>query len=249
MLSNNQQKYLRSLGQKKYRDLHQVFIVEGDKMVKEVISTPDITIKSLWATEDWLAAHQSSLPQRATWVHQVSARELKKISNLKTPNQVLVELAKPNKPLDAAVIRSNFSIYLDDIQDPGNLGTIWRIADWYGIPYIFCSQGCVDWSNPKVIQASMGAFLRVTIVQQSFDDLKSAFPSIPSYATVLGGTNINEVQFSSNGILIIGNEGRGISPSIQSQADFQITLPKGPKGGAESLNAAVATGILCSRVV
>ena len=137
-----------------------------------------------------------------------------------------------------------FSFYLDGIQDPGNMGTIMRIADWFSIPYIFCSETSVDIWNPKVVQSSMGAFLRVKAFEVNFQDIKTHFPNLPIFATILRGDNIFKMDAPSKGIIVIGNEGSGISDTILNQTDFKISIPGG--GGAESLNAGVATGIVCA---
>jgi TrmH family RNA methyltransferase len=248
MLSINQQKYLRSLTQKKFRDKHNVFTVEGEKIVQEVLENEHFTIKKVFALASWFDQNRALLKGRLYLFNEVSDKELKQISNLSTPNQVFVVVEKPATDFQKELLDNRYALYLDNIQDPGNLGTIWRIADWFGFAYVFCSKGCVDWSNSKVIQSSMGAFLRVKILQKDFFDLKTEVPNVPTYAAVLGGKNVFETSFSKNGIVVIGNESKGISNELQAAADFKIAIPKGQYGGAESLNAAVATGIICGQV-
>ncbi|MFT4760720.1 MAG: TrmH family RNA methyltransferase [Paraglaciecola sp.] len=248
MLSINQQKYLRSLTQKKFRDKHNVFTVEGEKIVQEVLENEYFTVKKIFGLVDWFNQNRQLLTGREYLFNKVSDKELRQISTLSTPNQVFVVVEKPAADFQKELLYGQYALYLDNIQDPGNLGTIWRIADWFGFAYVFCSKGCVDWSNPKVIQSSMGAFLRVKILQKSFFDLKNEVPDVPTYAAVLGGENIFETTFTKNGIVIIGNESKGISEELQNAATFKIAIPKGQNGGAESLNAAVATGIICGQL-
>ncbi|NJN33902.1 MAG: RNA methyltransferase [Saprospiraceae bacterium] len=145
------------------------------------------------------------------------------------------------------MIAQNFSLYLDAIQDPGNMGTILRIADWFSIPYVFCSPDCVEVWSPKVVQASMGACLRVDTFTIDFFDLKKQTPSVSVMVTALEGHNIFKETMPRNGIVVIGNEGNGVRPAIAESADFLIHIPGG--GGSESLNAAVATGIVCAQLI
>jgi RNA methyltransferase, TrmH family len=173
---------------------------------------------------------------------------LKLISNLTTPNKVLVVAKKTTPQYNNEIMGKSFCFYLDGIQDPGNLGTILRIADWFSIPYVFCSPNTVELWNPKVIQASMGAFLRVHSSEITFEELTNRFPELPIFAAILRGNNIFETvikpDFPRRGIVIIGNEGQGISADLIEKAQFKITIPGG--GGAESLNAAVSTGIIAA---
>jgi TrmH family RNA methyltransferase len=176
-------------------------------------------------------------------VTEVNESELKKISTLTTPNQVLMVVKQPSFELDFQAIRSDLSLYLDGIQDPGNMGTILRIADWFGIPYIFCSDTCVDIFNPKVVQATMGAFLRIKSKEIDLKELIEA--TTPVYGALLEGENLFQTERSKHGIIVIGNEGRGISDEVRALINRPILIP--PHGvGAESLNAAVATGIICA---
>lgn len=248
MLSINQQKYLRSLTQKKFRDKHGVFTVEGEKIVQEVLENEALHLKKVFGVGDWFDQNRALLKGREYLFNEVSDKELKQISNLSTPNKVLIVVEKPTQRFDVKRLDNGYALFLDSIQDPGNLGTIWRIADWFGLSYIFCSKGCVDWSNSKVIQASMGAFLRVPVLQKDFLELKEALPNVPTYAAVLGGKNIYKTTFSKNGIVLIGNESKGLSSTLQQAATHKIMIPKGKNGGAESLNAAVATGIICAQI-
>ena len=175
-----------------------------------------------------------------------SEPDLKTITFFNTPSQVYVIVKRPDASIANNFLTNDFALFLDDIQDPGNLGTILRIADWFGIPNVICSEKCVDIYNHKVIQSSMGAFLRVNVIPASFKKIYQQYPDIPYYGTVLEGNNLFEEKFKEKGIVVIGNEGKGISDAILEKLTHRISIPKGKNGGAESLNAAVATGIVCS---
>ena len=246
MLSRNTIKYIQSLQQKKFRQKYRKFIVEGEKMASEIVLSPSIVIDGIYALPDWIEENKTILKSIATITHTINAKELERISKLKTPNKVLCVCKIPSYKIDSSLINNNLTIYLDGIQDPGNMGSILRIADWFGIPYVFCSVSCVELYNPKVIQSSMGAFLRVQSIVKDLKELKRESPNLPIFAAVLGGTNIFSLSPPQKGILVIGNEGNGISSTALALADHQVTIPKAKAGGAESLNAAVATGILCS---
>jgi RNA methyltransferase, TrmH family len=247
VLSKQKIKYVQSLKLKKFRDEHQVFVVEGEKMALELIGDKSIEIEQIIAIETWIQAHQNALKPYFNKILTATEADLKQISNLTTPNKVFVIAKKGAPQYFDEKMHQNFALYLDGIQDPGNLGTILRIADWFSIPYIFCSPETVEIWNPKVIQSSMGAFLRVSTQEVSFLDLKKRFPNTPIFATVINGENIFDLKKDKNpthGIIVIGNEGKGVSEAVLNMSDFKISIPGG--GGAESLNAAVATGIVCS---
>jgi RNA methyltransferase, TrmH family len=247
-LSKAKNKHLQALKLKKFREELGLFTVEGEKIAAELLSSKSIEIDEIFAVESWINANRNALWAHQTKVVDVSEAELKLISNLTTPNKVLIVAKKGTPQYNADLIQKSFSFYLDGIQDPGNLGTILRIADWFSIPYVFCSPKTVELWNPKVIQASMGAFLRVQSLEIDFPELKYQFPELPVFAAILKGDNVFETvikpDFPRRGIVIIGNEGSGISENLIEKADFKITIPGG--GGAESLNAAVSTGILAA---
>jgi len=218
--------------------------VEGAKSVLEVIQQPALEIEGIYALSTFVQKHQRLLLPNQSVVHRISEKELARISNLKTPNQVLCICKIPQYTIDPQLVNKSLTLYLDGIQDPGNMGSILRIADWFGIPYIWCSAACAEVFNPKVLQASMGAFLRVPTIQKEFADLKKDYPDLPIFASTLEGQSVFKQNYPTQGLLVIGNEGSGIRASIIDQADHLVTIPKGKQGGAESLNAAVATGIL-----
>lgn len=222
------------------------FVVEGEKMATEIIQHQGLNIEGIFALDAWITKNYALLTKFNEVLHHISPKDLERISSLKTPNQVLIVCKVPTYELELPTINNSLTLFLDDLQNPGNMGSILRIADWYGLPYVFCSENCVDVYNPKVIQASMGAFLRVKIVSTDFFDLQKKCPDLPCFAAVLEGQDVFKANLPVNGMLIIGNEGAGVSKKIMDQATHLIRIPKGKNGGAESLNAAVATGILCS---
>ena len=249
MLTRNTLKYLQSLKQKKFRQMYNNFVVEGEKMATEIIQHQGLMIEGIFALSPWIQANHALLKGMDVPVQAISQKDLARISSLKTPNQVFVVCKVPTYSLDLPIINSSLTLFLDNLQNPGNMGSILRIADWFGLPYVFCSKNCVEVFNPKVIQASMGAFLRVKIVAIEFNELKEWLPTLPTFAAVLQGENIYTTDLPKSGLLIIGNEGAGISKNIVKQASHLIRIPKGKQGGAESLNAAVATGILCAGII
>ena len=173
------------------------------------------------------------------------AAELEKISTLQTPNQVLAIVKMPAEFDWNNNFSTDLALYLDGIQDPGNLGTILRIADWFGILQVFLSPDCVELYNPKVIQATMGSFLRIKTAIVELPALKAGIPGLKTYGALLSGENVFSVQVQHPALLIIGNEGKGIREEYIPLIDRAISIPRHVDGGAESLNAGVATGIIC----
>ncbi len=243
-ISINSIKFIKSLHQKKYRQKYNNFIVEGDKIVKEILNSASFLIKGLYATEPWLETNKELLKFPNLDIFKVSVTELGRISALRTPNQVLIVAKTPESIFPSK--HEEFTLYLDNIQDPGNMGTILRIADWYGIHTIFTSADTVELYNPKVIQGSMGAFLRTKVVVSSLAEIKKTYPNKKIYGAYMQGENIYTAPKTKNSILVIGNEGRGIHPQNAHLISHPITIPSGKNGRAESLNAGVATGIICS---
>lgn len=241
MLSKAQNKHIRSLTQQKFRNEYRQFVAEGHKIALEWLQS-SWPLKTIVATENWIAMHRGDI-QRHPEAELIvaSESEIESVSSLQSPGQVLVVATVPDAP--AIFDDVSWYIALDEIQDPGNMGTIIRIADWFGISDLVCAPGCVDVYNPKVIQSAMGGHLRVRIHHR---DLLSFLPSlnIPLYAAVLGGNDVYEVGRPASGVLVIGNESRGISPQVADLATHRVTIPR--KGGAESLNAGVSAGILCA---
>lgn len=243
MISKNQIKQVKALHLKKFRDEEGLFIAEGVKIVTEIMQSQSELIERLFATEQFVKSN-TKLLSNIKDVVKVSEEELERISTLQTPNQVLVVCRKfpVNKP--QINIDKQFSLYLDDIRDPGNLGTILRIADWFGIHEIFVSEKSTELYNPKTIQAAMGAFLRVRVHYMDLEKITSN-PSVPLYGAVLNGENIYR-QKLQNGLIIIGNEANGIGESNLKKITHPITIPASSANQTESLNAAMATSIICS---
>jgi TrmH family RNA methyltransferase len=241
MLSKKEIKDIQSLSQKKFRDELKLFVAEGPKIVSELMELIPRQIEKLYASKEWIEIHKAALQN--VNVVEVSAAELERLSQLQTPNQVIAVIKKmASKKPDA----NSFVLYLDTIQDPGNFGTIIRIADWFGIKNMICSVGCADIYNSKVVQSTMASIARVNVFYEEKDEwLKDQ--SVPVYAATLHGASLYQQSKTKKGILIIGNESKGVRKEVLQYATQQITIPK--KGDAESLNAAVATGIILSHLL
>jgi len=244
MLSKSQVKYIQSLGQKKRRDEEDVFIAEGPKLVAELLQEKNVVIKEIFAVKEWISANKSSLSK--VLATEITESELETISLLTTPRFVLAIVEKIKWP-DSYNLSGNISLALDTIQDPGNFGTIIRIADWFGINNIFCNNHSADVYNPKCVQASMGSMARVRLEYVELVDWLRENKGVRTYAATLDGRDITKMEKLNEGIIIIGNESRGIQEDILVSANVKITISK--KGKAESLNAAVATGIILSHLV
>ena len=251
MISKNRLKYIRSLELKKYRKAEGVFVAEGHKLVGDLL--PAFPCQYIAATPEWIQQHQSLLTQQEISrlvVDEVNEDELKRVSFQETPQQVLAIFRQPTWEVDIHhAAQENLCLMLDDVQNPGNLGTIIRIADWFGIEHIFCSHGSADIYNPKTIQATMGAIARVQVHYADLPHLLSTLPpSIPIYGTSLHGDNLYQKTLKNHGIIIMGNEGKGVSPSVSSFVSDHLFIPNYPAGRAtsESLNVAIATSIVCA---
>lgn len=245
MLSKNDIKNIKSLELKKFRDEKRLFVAEGHKLVGELLGVFKCVL--LAATDEWLAGN-GRIP--ADRVEAVTADELKRASLLRSPQDVLAVFCIPDdKAAMKEAAAKNLVLALDDVQDPGNLGTIVRIADWFGIKDIFCSKGTADIYNPKAVQATMGALSRVKIHYTELADEIAALPaSVPVYGTFLDGETIYDTKLSGNGVIIMGNEGNGIGREVGKTVNRKLYIPNWPAGAAtsESLNVAIATAIVCS---
>lgn len=220
-------------------------MVEGDKMARELLLQTNFRVEELYATASWMEDNRvfTQLPHAQATV--VTENELQQISSLTTPNQVVAVLTQP-EVLWKEQRWSDWVLYLDGIQDPGNMGAILRIADWFGLYPLFCSPTTVEAYNPKVIQASMGAFIRVPMAVVTLSDLIDFAPTRAIWGADLAGLDAFQAAWPSQGVLVIGSEGAGLHEETKALLHERVTIPKGKEGGAESLNAAVATGILCS---
>lgn len=244
MISKNQIKYIQALHLKKNRDSQGLFIVEGVKLVTEFLLDEAVTVKQVFAAADYLQKHQTLLEKRNVAFTEVDFEELKKISLQSTPNQVLAIVLKKEQFLTKELLQSQTSLFLDDIRDPGNLGTIIRIADWFGIRQIICSKSTTELYNPKTLQSSMGAVLRVNVVYLDFEELLPSIGTMPVYGAVLNGNNIYTASLKP-GIIVIGNEANGISDAVLAKVSDPVTIPAAGHNGSESLNAANACAIIC----
>lgn len=214
--------------------------MEGKKQVAELL-TSDYEISCLVATQNWIDEHEQNIKPGIELI-TVSPEELQKASLQQAPQEVLALVRMQEKPFNASLLEQTFSIVLDGIQDPGNLGTIIRVADWYGIKNLVCSYDCVDVFNPKTIQATMGSFMRVDVWYRHIDEILSA-TKLPVYGALMDGTSLHQMRLEKQGILLIGNEGKGISGNLIPFITHPVTIPR--FGGAESLNAGIATAIIC----
>lgn len=237
MVTKSELKYIQSLSDKKVRIETGCFIAEGVKLVGEMIAT-GYPLKAVYALDSWAS------PDASIEVNRIEPFELEKMSLLQTPNQVLAVALMPQKPKEID-IAGQLTVVLDGIQDPGNLGTIIRTADWFGIKQIVASEDTVDVYNPKVIGATMGSFMRVSV---HYKNLAAWMLSVklPVYGALLEGENVFTIKAPKQGLLVIGSEGKGIRENIIDLITHPVTIPK--TGGAESLNAGIAAGIIIAQL-
>jgi TrmH family RNA methyltransferase len=242
-ISKNKIKYIRSLEQKKTRREEGVFVAEGPKLTGDLLGR--FHCRYLAATAEWMNAHPLV---QADEKDIANLEDLQRASLLKTPQDVIAVFEQRNEATDTSVIERELCLALDDVQDPGNLGTIIRIADWFGIEHIFCSLGTADVYNPKVVQATMGALARVHVHYLSLTELIEGLKEVPVYGTFLDGTNIYKQSLSETGLIVMGNEGNGISAEVRKLINRKLYIPNFPAGRStsESLNVAVATAITCA---
>lgn len=237
MVGKSQIKFIKSLHQKKYRNLHNQFIVEGIKSIVELIKA-DFEVAKIYTSDNSFLKHDlfsASL---------ISEIDLKKISALKTPNKVLAIFHKPQtKKVDI----NNWVVALDNVRDPGNLGTIIRLCDWFGIEHLVCSNETVDCYNPKTLQATMGSVSRVNIVYENLTDFVEK-AKVPVYGAFMDGNVVYDETLPKAGILVMGNEANGVSPEIENLISKKICIPQFGNSDTESLNVATATAILLNEI-
>jgi len=236
MLSKNQIKFIRSLQQKKQRTLYKQFVVEGSRMVLELIDSHRSCLEQVIATQSYL--EKNHFPQDIT-VEITDEQTFSKLTTSIQPQGILAVFNQPKLLFEP----TDFMLFLDNIQDPGNMGTIIRLADWFGVRQIVCSLDCVDVFNPKVVQSSMGSIFRVPLYYSKLEDILES-SELPVYGALLEGESVYKQDLAAKGILIMGNEGNGISPSVQAFITNKLFIPR--FGGGESLNVSTATGILLS---
>lgn len=243
MLSKNKIKFIHSLELKKNRKENKVFLAEGNKLVSDL--SPYFKCKILVATDKWLESNKNI---SADEIITVDRNELSRVSLLKTPQDVLAVFETPVYDFSEENPRKELCLALDDVQDPGNLGTIIRIADWFGIKHIYCSHGTADAFSPKTVQATMGALARVKLHYCDLKELITKLDGVPVFGTFLDGNNIYDNELSSHGLIVMGNEGNGISKEVSELINRRILIPNYPQGyeTTDSLNVAIATAIVCS---
>ncbi len=245
MFSHQVRKYIRSFHLQKYRQKYNKFIAEGPKIAGEILSSEDCKIVDVVCTSDWFETHRQDMSHKHINVHIVNEKELKSVSGLKTPHSVLLLCEQMPVLRKEDIMSSAWSLYCCDLQDPGNLGTIIRTADWFGVKNIMLSPHSCNFYNPKVIQSSMGSFLRVrvgTFVMSDLDPLKLNF-----IALALDGLPIHNLGPQDAGVIVLGNESSGLDKDLLQKMTHRVSIPA--RGQAESLNVAVACGIALDRLV
>jgi RNA methyltransferase, TrmH family len=251
VLARNRIKYLRSLRIKKFRTQYRQFIAEGDKIVGDILKEKHVSIRQLIATGDWLNGTHINLTDRAEEIFESDIQDMERISFLETPSRVMAVMDIPDTTLDYSDLSGSWSLALDTIQDPGNLGTIIRTADWFGIRNILCNEECADCFNPKVVQASMGSLFRVKIHYTGLAETIGKLlenPVFPVYGTFTEGLPVFQLPLSGKGLVVFGNESRGISGELEPFIRTRITIPPGKtdETHVESLNVASAVAVVCS---
>ena len=244
MISKSHTKYIQSLQHKKFRDESGLFIAEGPRLVTELLAGGKFVCREVFALESWLKENAVlSAKHPSVIFEEVRDFELEKISGLAVANAVLAVFEKREEG-HLLNLEGKITLALDKLQDPGNMGTIIRNADWFGVETILCSPDCADIYNPKVVQGTMGSLGRVRVIYTPLKDILQDYSRIPKYAAALEGKPVGHLTNIKEAILIIGNESKGICTELMELADEKITIPG--RGSAESLNAAVACGIILS---
>ncbi|MCE1155655.1 MAG: RNA methyltransferase [Bacteroidales bacterium] len=242
MLSKTKISFINALMLKKFRDEHQCFVAEGTRMIRDL--QHHFRCRMLVATNEWVLHH--NMPDAAEQI-VTDERTFQKISTQKQPQGVLAVFEIKSSKFDPAIAGNELVLMLDNVQDPGNLGTIIRIADWFGIHHVVCSVGSADVYNPKTIQATMGALARVNVHYSRLETLLTQ-SRVPVFGTFLDGSSIYDSQLAGHGYIIMGNEGNGISPEIEKLVTSKLLIPSFPAGQptSESLNVGVATALICA---
>lgn len=252
MISKSKMSLVRSLDQKKYRQNEQLYLAEGLRLAEEALMFAPESVLEILATGQWIEENVDWVREFKNCVSEVSDKELERCSLLRTPNQVIVLLNMPETQPTADLQNGQFYLLIDNLQDPGNMGTMLRIADWFGFRQVICSPNCVDIYNPKVVQSSMGSIFRTEVVYTDLETLlisnKNSATPLPSWAAALGGDDAwlldTPKTAETGGLLLIGSEGHGIQANLLPLCSQHVAIPA--NGHAESLNAAMATSILCA---
>ena len=247
MISKNQIKFIQQLELKKYRKREGLFVAEGPKVVGDLLRR--YQPKAIYATEEWMTAHAPEIADRHL-LTSITQDELRRVSFLQHPQQVLALFPIPEETFcdTIDIDKQTLALALDGVQDPGNLGTIIRIADWFGIDTIYCSEDTADAYNPKTVQATMGSIARVHIIYTDLPAFLGTLPAdYPVYGTLLDGEDIYQQPLTAAGVIVMGNEGNGISAPVRKLINHRLLIPCFHQGDtAESLNVAIATAITCS---
>jgi RNA methyltransferase, TrmH family len=252
MISKAKMSLIRSLEQKKHRQTEQLYVAEGSRLAEEAMMSATDDIVEIFATIPWIERNTDWVRRYNEFITEISPKELERSSLLHTPNEVIVLLSLGKDKKAAELKAGKFYLLLDNIQDPGNMGTMLRIADWFGFHQVICSPTCVDIYNPKVVQSSMGSIFRTEVVYMPLEELltsnKNAETVMPVWAAVLGGDDAWTLDrpevAQTGGLLLIGSEAHGVTPDLLPLCSQKIAIPA--YGNAESLNAAMATSILCA---
>ncbi len=243
MLSKSEKIWIKSLKDKKIRQLQKQFIAEGSRIVLDLIKETPQNLKLLCATSIWIEKYEPLLDGFKERTRVLSDSELQAVSNLKSTEEVLAIFAMPEFNEEERSVPS-LIIYLDQIRDPGNLGTIIRSADWFGLKQLYCSPDCVDPFNNKTVQATMSSILRVQVMTKNWMEMQELFPGMDKYAAAADGKNIYEMNKGQVNFICIGNEANGLSPEVINQCKMKISIPSSRSLGAESLNASVACSLI-----
>jgi len=245
-ISSGTIKFISSLRQRKFRQNYHKFTAEGGRIVGELLEQSRYVVDHVYALEEW-AAENPTPPGVPLTI--VTAKELGRISQLSTANQVLAVVNLPEQPEELPpAINDGWSLYLDGVQSPGNLGALLRIADWFGFHHIIAGPGTADLYASKSIQATMGSFLRIDFRKGGIDEVAGRFPDLPIFGADLAGENIYQLRAPKAGLLVIGAEGPGVSAGARTRVQRWVHIQRAEGRNAESLNAAVAAGILCGGI-
>lgn len=249
MISKNKIKYLKSLEMKKHRQAESVFVAEGPKIVGDLLNAGfEPTYLAVVECSDF-ASRLKNFDLNGVQIDFVTADDLRKVSSLEAPQQVLAVLKQPVWQLDSNIASKELCLALDEVQNPGNLGTIIRLAAWFGIEHLFCSKGCADVYNSKTVQATMGGLAHVKVHYVDLVEMIGNLPdSTPVYGTFLDGENLYGKQLEQRGLIVMGNEGRGVSKEVENLVTEKLFIPNYPaeRESTESLNVAIATAIVCA---
>jgi TrmH family RNA methyltransferase len=249
VLSKSRVRFVRSLQQEKARSQLRLYVIEGDKMVRDYLEAGR-SMEQLYVLDEWWASLPESVRTKAGDVALASPAELAKLSGLATPQSAVAVARQPDDEWDPAELAAGLSFGLEAVRDPGNLGSLLRVAAWFGVQQVLCSPDCVELYNPKVVQATMGALLHVDVHRAPLPPALRVASSrgVPIYGTVLDGASIYDVDLGERGVILLGNESRGLSDEVRSSVTHVVTIPSwtAPAPGKDSLNVAVAAAVVCS---